>query len=121
MGKSHSKLLTPLRLEQWMPWLLAPLCGIASYLFHWAGWIALPVASPDSYLAAVISLGGVFAGFMATLTGLLYGVSEDSYQRLKKSGYLLDLLRYLREAIWASLAMCAIALLAIRPKKTDEE
>ncbi|HHA2904272.1 TPA: hypothetical protein ACOD92_000525 [Stenotrophomonas maltophilia] len=72
----------------------------------------MPVKSPDSYLSAVISLGGVLTGFMATLKALLYGMSDVTYKRLKDSGYLKDLLSFLREALWGSVSMCVVALLA---------
>jgi hypothetical protein len=64
----------------------------------------------DDLLASLVSLGGIFAGFLATLKTLLSAIGEAAYIRLKQSGYLHDLLLYLKEAIWGSLALCVCAM-----------
>lgn len=112
MEGADAKLITALIREHWGPRLLGILAGVAAYYLHKNNMIAMPVKAPDSYLSAVISLGGVLTGFMATLKALLYGMSDITYKRLKASGYLADLLSFLREALWGSVSMCVIALLA---------
>jgi len=112
MARTNSKWITPLDRERASPWILALVVGLAAWFLHGAAFISLPVQSPDSYLSAVISLGGVLTGFMATLKALLYAMSDTAYRRLKCSGYLEDLLRYLREALWGSVLMCVVALIA---------
>ncbi len=54
----------------------------------------------------------MFTGFIATLNMLLYGISDQTYARLKDSGYLRDLRRYLGEALGGSFTMCVVAIAA---------
>lgn len=49
---------------------------------------------------------------MATVNTLLFGLNEKTYGRLKTSGYLKDMLVYLSEALWGSLALCVVSLLS---------
>lgn len=97
--------------EHYAPWILAVLAAVAALLLARIGTISLPLKSPDSYLSAVISLGGVLTGFMATLKALLYGMGDATYERLRSSGYLSDLLDYLREALVGSVCLCVAAML----------
>jgi len=109
---AKTRIVTDLQREQWGPWVLAALWAIAFGLFQWKGWFVLPASSKDAYLGALLSLGGVFTGFMATLKTLLFSLNDKTYRRLKASGYDRDLLRYLADALWGSMALCAIALVA---------
>lgn len=100
---------TQLHREQLYPWL----CGlwvIAVILV--AGDLDASIPHGEGYKGAILTLGGVFAGFMATLNALLFAMQDTAFQRLKDSGYLKDLVRYLQEAIWASLALCLSAAVA---------
>ena len=110
MEVTNQRGLTPLLRERLAPFLLGILVTIASWLLWSRGLIRLPTGHADSYLAAVVTLGGVMAGFMATLKTLLYSMDDKTFGRLKKSGYLQDMLRYISEAIWGSLLMCVVAL-----------
>lgn len=92
--------------------MLALLWAIAFWLFQQKGWFVLAQSSKDAYLGALLSLGGVFTGFMATLKALLFGLSDRIYKKLKSSGYEKDLLRYLAEALWGSLTVCGLALIS---------
>ncbi|MFA6230751.1 MAG: hypothetical protein WC617_11375 [Rhodanobacter sp.] len=112
MGRTHQKWLTPLRREQLAPWVLAVTSAFAVALFERRGWIAMPRTDASAFFSAVLSLGGVFTGFMATLNTLLYGMSDQTYGRLKDSGYFQDLRRYLAEALGGSFAMCLVAIAA---------
>ena len=107
---SKAPIVTALQRERWSPWVLAALWVVAFDLLQRKGWFVLPAASKDAYLGALLSLGGVFTGFMATLKTLLFSLNDKTYKRLKASGYDADLLRYLAEALWGSMALCATAL-----------
>jgi hypothetical protein len=50
--------------------------------------VALPQG--ENLLAAVVSLGGIFAGFLATIKTLLLGANEKTLDRLRKSGYIAE-------------------------------
>ena len=118
MVATNQKWLTPLRREQYGPWVLAVLCAVAVVLLHRDGWLFMSVKSQDSYFAAVLSLGGVFTGFMATLKALMCNISDKTRDRLIDSGYQQDLLRYLSEALWGSMSMCIVALVAFWAPET---
>ena len=64
----------------------------------------------EDMLASLVSLGGIFAGFLATVKTLLLTMNVVVLNRLKESGYLNDLLRYLREGIYGALLLCVIAM-----------
>lgn len=66
-------------------------------------------------LSALVSLGGILAGFLATMKTLLMGMKEESINRLKKSGYMPHLRDYLSEALWGSLALCVFAVAGFSP------
>lgn len=112
MVRTHQRWLTELRREQLAPWVLAVTSALAAALLEHRGWIAMPRTDTSAFFSAALSLGGVFTGFMATLNTLLYGISDQTYMRLKESGYLTDLRRYLGEALGGSFTMCVVAIAA---------
>lgn len=110
MGGTNKKWLTPLGVERLLPWLIGAItCGAGWCLAH-KGWISLPLQDGASFFSAAITLGGVLTGFMATLKSLLAGMHDRTFERLRSSGYLFDLIRYVSEALWGSITMCVIAL-----------
>lgn len=101
---------TSLAREQFLPWVLSLLGAAGIVVAH--QYYAVQIPHSEGYKSAILALGGIFAGFMATLNALLFAMSDAAYARLKDSGYLLDLLRYLREAIWSSLVLCLVTCAA---------
>ncbi|WP_329839137.1 hypothetical protein [Stenotrophomonas geniculata] len=88
------------------------LCGAAAFgvvLFLKEN--SYTISYSENMLSAVISLGGIFAGFLATIKTLLLTISSDVKDRLTVSGYMKDLLAYLREGIYGSLILCVVAML----------
>ncbi len=69
----------------------------------------------ENMLASLVSLGGVLAGFLATMKTLLMGMKDETLDRLKKSGYMPLLKDYLAEALWSALALCAISVVGFAP------
>lgn len=68
------------------------------------------VSYSENMLSAVISLGGIFAGFLATIKTLLLTIASDVKRTLHDSGYMDPLLSYLKEGIAGSLLLCLIAM-----------
>jgi hypothetical protein len=101
--------ITPLQRERWYPWVIGTVCLVALMLSRHYSLLSLPTS--ENFHSATLSLGGVFTGFMATLNTLLFGLNDKTYGRLKISGYLHDMLIYLSEALWGSLALCVVSLL----------
>jgi len=104
--------LTPLLSERWGPLILALCGGVLFWLLQKQGMFLLAKGSKDAYLGALLSLGGVFTGFMATLKTLLFSMNSQIRKKLRDSGYERDLLRYVSEALWGSMFLCGIALVA---------
>jgi hypothetical protein len=102
--------------ERYGPWLLGILSAVLMYLSCKNGWVS-PPSPNDEYLSSILSLGGVLTGFMATLKTMLYGLSDTVFEKLKSSGYLHDLRRYLKEAIFGSLATCVVTLICFHAPK----
>lgn len=110
---------TNLYRERFGPFLLAVVVGVMVDLLLTRKIIDSPDSPPEQYLAAVLSLGGVLAGFMATLNALLFGMSDQTKQRLRDSGYEVDLRWYLAEAIYGSFVVCIFSLIAFFLPATD--
>lgn len=69
------------------------------------------VSYNEAMLAAGVSLGGIFAGFLATVKTLLLTIGTEIRRALIESGYMHKLLCYLREGIYGSLALSLAAML----------
>lgn len=64
------------------------------------------------FLSAAISVGAIFAGFLATAKAILMALPSDSVMgKLRNSGYIEELIRYLLEALYGSLLFCAVSLM----------
>jgi hypothetical protein len=104
---ASTRKVTALQIEHAYPWLVGVAVFVGGVAGHVAG-VSLP--SSENFFSAIVSLGGVFAGFMATLKAMLFGMDSATFQRLKDSGYLADLVDYLSAALWASLILCGTAI-----------
>ncbi|GAB3028624.1 hypothetical protein GCM10027285_08690 [Oleiagrimonas citrea] len=98
--------MTELQRERLFPWLWGVCSAAALLVGHYVWGLQMPTG--DSYKSALLTLGGIFAGFMATLTALLYSMRDETFERLRDSKYLKDLLDYLHEALWSSLLLCFV-------------
>jgi len=105
--EAHTEKVTPLLIEHIYPWLI----GLAVFgLATGAHFLGVKLPSNDAFFSALVSLGGVFAGFMATLKAMLFGMEASTFKRLQQSGYMEDLINYLSCALWGSLVLCVVAL-----------
>lgn len=97
--------MNSLLVERWYPYVFSAL-GVGV-------WLALEAPfpmDPKDLLTATIGFAGVLLGFMATAISVLMAMPTDSVMgELKKSGYIVDLVRYLREVMYALLVFSALS------------
>lgn len=94
-----------LQRERYGPYLLALLSSCVWYLTD----TKLPVE--NDVLSASLTLGAILTGFLATAKTIVMSSLESPVMvRVKSSGYLTDLISYLKQAIWLSFAFCIISL-----------
>lgn len=106
--------MTPLFRERWEPWCLAALCaGLVVLVQHQASFRFPSGADLSGLFSATLTLGGVLTGFMATLKTMLFSMPQATFKRLKSSGYLKDLLCYLKEAISGGFVLCIVSIIAL--------
>jgi hypothetical protein len=82
--------------------------AIVLAVLFWGTHLSFPVG--QDILSASITLGAVFTGFLATLNSMVIGLQGPRMRRFKNTKFFLLLLVYLKEAIWSSLAFCALSL-----------
>ncbi|QOW20365.1 hypothetical protein INQ41_04905 [Lysobacter ciconiae] len=99
--------LTPLQRERYYPYVGGMVAFAVVLWIHHKGY---SISYSENMLASLVSLGGIFAGFLATVKTLLLTMSGPVQKRLNESGYIEDLLRYLREGIYGSLLLCILAM-----------
>ncbi|WP_164170596.1 hypothetical protein [Stenotrophomonas maltophilia] len=101
-------MLTDLHRERAYPYAGGLLAGVAVFALAKAGY---SVSYSENMLASLVSLGGIFAGFLATVKTLLLTMNSETLRSLRTSGYMGDLLTYLKEGIYGSLILCVLAML----------
>ncbi len=87
---------------------LAAVCAAALWCY---GHAKFP---PDEkeFLGAAISIGSILTGFIATAKAILAALPSDSVMdRLRKSGYINDLVRYLSGALYGCLAFSVFSMM----------
>ena len=72
------------------------------------GWLKFPTT--ENLLAAGVSLGAIFTGFLATNMSLVLTVDSRLMRRIRETSYFSLMLSYLREALWFSLAFSAASV-----------
>ena len=77
-----------------------------------AAWMSVGGTLPKSenLLSSLVSLGGVFAGFIATAKTIVAGMNKRTLTRLNKCGFASDLRHYLAEGLWVAFALCAMSI-----------
>jgi hypothetical protein len=95
-----------LRVERTYPLYLAL---ISSALWYWFK----PKFPSDEkeFLAAALSLGAILTGFIATAKAILAAMPDETVMgRLRKSGYIQDLITYLAQALYGCLTFSVLCL-----------
>lgn len=96
-----------LRVERWYPWVAALLGSLAWYYFSFP----FPCDEKE-FLAAAISLGAIMTGFIATAQAILASLPSDSAMgRIRESGYINDLMTYLKESLYGCLGFSVYSLI----------
>lgn len=77
-------------------------------------WMQLNGAFPagTDIITAVLTLAGIFVGFLATSKAILISTENQVMKDLRESNYMDDLVTYIRDAIWSSLALCALSVIS---------
>ncbi|QBP10459.1 hypothetical protein [Cupriavidus metallidurans] len=92
-----------LLLERYYPYFLAGVGTLAWYKFG-----QVFAVDAQSFLSAALGLSGTILGFLATAQSILMALPSDSVMgQLKRSGYIDDLVRYLRESLYVLAAYAA--------------
>ena len=107
-------MISPLTREKWYPRALGVLVAGIAVVACGRGTAEFLPQGKDM-LASLVSLGGILAGFLATMKTLLMGMKEETLGRLKSSGYMPYLKDYLGEALWSALALCGLAVIGFAP------
>ena len=100
-------MFTALQGERAYPYLGGVIAGGVVVLLSKYGY---KVSYSENMLASLVSLGGIFAGFLATVKTLLLTMDQRVFKRLAESDYINDLLRYLKDGIYGSLLLCIVAM-----------
>jgi hypothetical protein len=90
--------------EKLMPFILAL---IGASVWHLYG-LSLP--QDNSVLGSSLTIGAIFAGFLATAKAILMSLDSPVMQRIKATTYMNELVSYLAQAIWLSFSFCIVSL-----------
>jgi len=86
----------------------------AAALLGAGAWYCLGRPFPEdasSFLTAALGFAGTLAGFLATAQAILMALPSESVMgQLKSSGYIDDLVRYLREAFYGLMGFAILNL-----------
>lgn len=94
-----------LYLEKLFPWLASFCCVVAWLYFS-------PPFAPDlkEFFAASVSVGAIFAGFLATAKAILMAMPPGSVMdAIRKSNYIENLVGYIRDAVYGAIAFVVIS------------
>jgi len=62
-------------------------------------------------LSSSLTIGAILTGFLATSKAILMTLDSPIMKRLRETSYILQLVSYLRQAIWLSFSYCIISLI----------
>lgn len=92
--------------------LLYPIVGGGAAGIAWLVFGTHFPVDEKEFLAAALSLGAILTGFITTAKAILAALPSDSVmKRLRDSGYILDLVFYLAQALYGCLLFSIFCLL----------
>ena len=95
-----------LRVERWYLFFLG-----AAVTGAWAHWCAPPKDGLHDLFATAVSFAAIVVGFLAIAMSIVLAAPDSPIMRgLRGSGYIDDLVRYLREPFMIGLAVGALCL-----------
>ncbi len=83
--------------------------ALAAAAAYWRLTPRFPVG--EGILAASITLGAIFVGFLATVMSIVLTIQSAKIEELRKTRFFGLMIDYLQEAIWSALVYCAICLI----------
>ena len=96
-----------LKIERYYPHVISLACGVIWYRLGQK----LPMDEKE-FLAAALSLGAVFTGFIATAQAILMALPSDSVMaQMRTAGYIPDLVRYIAAALMGGILFCILCLI----------
>jgi len=109
-------MISKLTLEKWYPRTIAiaisglviTLCGNNESFYDY-------IPQGESMLESLVGLGGILAGFLATMKTMLMSMRKETLDRLKQSGYMPHLKDYISEALAGSIILCGAAIIGFSP------
>lgn len=98
--------MNSLTFERWYPYVAAALGAVVWYR------LGQPFPSDaKEFLAAALSFAAILVGFLATAQAILMALPSDSViAQIKSSGYIDDLVRYMREAFYGLVIFAVLNL-----------
>ena len=95
-----------LKVERWYPFFLGAVVTGA-----WAHWCAPPKEGIHDLFATAVSFAAIVVGFLATAMSIVLAAPDSPIMRqLRSSGYIVELVRYLREPFMVGLAVGSLCL-----------
>lgn len=94
-----------LLLEKFFPFIF----GLLFSYIWWHTGLSIPENEP--LLTATLTVSGIFVGFLATSKAILISMPGQIVEDLRRSGYMVDLVSYIGQAIWINLAFCTLNVL----------
>lgn len=96
-----------LTFERWAPLISSALVLLLAYLTDFE----LPLDGRKEALSATVSVGAIFAGFLGTTKAIMMSLPVNGLpSKLRASGYMEDLAKYMAEALCGSLGICVISV-----------
>lgn len=92
-------------IENFGPYIL----GVIATLVWYTNDVSLPAG--EGILSSSMTVGAIFTGFLATAKAILMSLKSRVMKRIKETGYIVDLVSYLSQAIWLSFSFCILSLL----------
>lgn len=119
MEREDHKILGSLTVESLYPLVVGSIAAAVALVVCGRGSVDY-LPQGENMLASLVGLGGIVAGFLATMKTLLLGMSEDTIDRLISSGYMPILKSYLSEALRAALCLCVLSVAGFAPRMGED-
>ncbi|MBO2568627.1 hypothetical protein AYI84_04675 [Shewanella algae] len=91
--------------EKYFPYIIG---GIGAIFWHF---MDCQFPSGDSLISSTLTVSGILVGFLATSKAILLSMSSTVITDLRTSGYMLVLVSYIGQAIWANLLFCTLSVI----------
>lgn len=90
--------------EHYHPYIIGVIIASVCYRFGFV----LP--SDNAFFASSLTIGAILSGFMATSKAILMTLNTPVMERIRDTGYLDDLVSFLKSALWSGLFFSIFSL-----------